>query len=103
MIRRPPRSTLFPYTTALPISMQEVLARVDAPDLVAADHGFAGAAVAVDVPTGAIMDTNYPALAGSARRGAGLTVGDWESPPLNSRPAHISFVVFFFEKKKQTI
>jgi len=54
--------------------MQEVLARVGAPDLVAANHGFAGAAVAVGVPTVAIMDTNDPALAVAARRGADLTV-----------------------------
>ena len=60
--------------THSPAPMQEVLARVGAPDLVAANHGFAGAAVAVGVPTVAIMDTNDPALAVSARRGADLTV-----------------------------
>ena len=60
--------------THSPAPMQAVLARVGAPDLVAADHGFAGAAVAVGVPTVAIMDTNDPALAVSARRGADLTV-----------------------------
>lgn len=60
--------------THSPAPMQEVLARVGAPDLVAADHGFAGAAVAVGVPTVAIMDTNDPALAVAARRGADLTV-----------------------------
>lgn len=52
--------------THSPAPMQEVLARMGAPDLVAADHGFAGAAVAVGVPTVAIMDTNDPVLAVSA-------------------------------------
>ena len=60
--------------THSPAPMQAVLARAGAPDLVAADHGFAGAAVAVGVPTVAIMDTNDPALAVAARRGADLTV-----------------------------
>jgi hypothetical protein len=41
---------------------------------VVADHGFAGAAVAAGIPAVAIMDTNDPALAVVARRGADLTV-----------------------------
>jgi hypothetical protein len=60
--------------THSPAPMQDVLAQVDAPALVIADHGFAGAAVAAGVPTVAIMDTNDPALAVVARRGADLTI-----------------------------
>jgi hypothetical protein len=43
-------------------------------DLVVADHGFAGAAIAAGIPTVAVMDTNDPALAVVAGRGADLTV-----------------------------
>jgi hypothetical protein len=54
--------------------MREILQELDAVDLVVADHGFAGAAIAASIPTVAIMDTNDPALAVVARRGADLTV-----------------------------
>jgi hypothetical protein len=58
-----------------PAPMRRILDEIGAPDLVVADHGFAGAAVAVGIPTVAIMDTNDPALAVVALRGAeGLTV-----------------------------
>lgn len=55
--------------------MRRILREAGAPDLVVADHGFAGAAVAAGIPTVAIMDTNDPAFAVVAGRGAeGLTV-----------------------------
>jgi hypothetical protein len=54
--------------------MQDVLRKLDAVDLVVADHGFAGAAIAAGIPTVAVMDTNDPALAVVAGRGGDLTV-----------------------------
>jgi hypothetical protein len=54
--------------------MRDVLRELGPVDLVVADHGFAGAAIASSIPTVAIMDTNDPALAVVARRGADLTV-----------------------------
>ena len=54
--------------------MRDVLRKLDAVDLVVADHGFAGAAIVSGIPTVAIMDTNDPALAVVARRVADLTV-----------------------------
>jgi hypothetical protein len=54
--------------------MRDLLQVLDAVDLVVADHGFAGAATALSIPTVAIMDTNDPALAVVAQRGADLTV-----------------------------
>ncbi len=62
-----------------PAPMRRILEEAGAADLtvdlVVADHGFAGAAVAAGIPTVAVMDTNDPALAVVARRGAGhLTV-----------------------------
>jgi hypothetical protein len=56
--------------THSPAPMRDILAGVETPSLVVADHGFAGAAVAAGIPTVAVMDTNDPALAVVARRGA---------------------------------
>ncbi len=60
--------------THSPDPMRDVLRELGAVDLVVADHGFAGAAIASGIPTVAVMDTNDPALAVAARRGADLTV-----------------------------
>jgi hypothetical protein len=42
------------------------------PDLVVADHGFAGEAINRDIPTVAVMDTNDPGLAVAKKLGANL-------------------------------
>ncbi|MFN2608458.1 MAG: phosphatase [Acidimicrobiales bacterium] len=58
--------------THLPDYMEAMLAEVGgatAVDLVVADHGFAGAAMAAGVPTVAIADINDPALPLAAHRG----------------------------------
>ena len=60
--------------THSPEPMRDILRELGAVDLVVADHGFAGAAIASGIPTVAVMDTNDPALAVAARRGADLTV-----------------------------
>src|SRR5918997_449715 len=65
-------ASLFHTHSAEP--MRDVLRELGAVDLVVADHGFAGAAVASGIPTVAIMDTNDPALAVVAQRGADLSV-----------------------------
>jgi hypothetical protein len=71
-----------------PILMQNVLRQVGAVDLVVADHGFAGAAVAAGIPVVAIMDTNDPALAVVAQRGADIRVIPMDdNRPLNSYAA----------------
>jgi len=54
--------------------MRDLLQELGAVDLVVADHGFAGAAIVAEIPTVAVMDTNDPALAVVAQRGADLTV-----------------------------
>lgn len=61
------------WHTHSPEPMRDVLREIGAVDLVVADHGFAGAAVAAGVPTVAVMDTNDPAFAVAARRGADVT------------------------------
>src|SRR3712207_8595894 len=89
MIRRPPRSTLFPYTTLFrsgvggDAEVYEAGDLVDAHLLQAADH--------------------LHALRGRADERAGLvvTLEDRKSTRLNSSHANISYAVFCL-KKKQT-
>src|SRR5256885_3896917 len=73
MIRRPPRSTLFPYTNALPIC------RAD-------DHARPAPGAALCRPRGG--------------DGARATGGDRKSTRLNSSHLVISYAVFCLKKKK---
>ena len=76
------------FHTHSPEPMRDVLREVGAVDLVVADHGFAGAAIAEGVPTVTVMDTNDPALAVVAGRGADVTVVSMDdNRPLNSYAA----------------
>src|SRR2546429_6534446 len=86
MIRRPPRSTLFPYTTLF-----RSLAGVTptAGGLVfAADLG--GQIYAMDAETGKIL----------WQTDAGQSTGDRKSTRLNSSHGYISYAVFCLKKKK---
>jgi hypothetical protein len=68
-----------------PDPMRHVLRQAGPVDLVVADHGFAGAAIAAGIPTVTIMDTNDPAFAVVARRSADVTVVPMDDNcPLNS-------------------
>src|SRR3981081_4783523 len=60
--------------TPSPIPMQRVLDGGELPDLVFADHGFAGASVARGIPVIACMDTNDTALAVARARGRDVTL-----------------------------
>src|SRR3712207_7384312 len=82
MIRRPPRSTLFPYTT---------LFRSEQPPQAGREVVEAG----VDVGPA-------PRRGGQKRRQPGETgdAGERESTRLKSRHAHISYAGFCLEKKK---
>src|SRR2546429_4248488 len=80
MIRRPPRSTLFPYTT-----------------LFRSRH----AAGAEGVP-GRARDDRAAAVRGLGRgRRAGARVRDRKSTRLNSSHGYISYAVFCLKKKKK--
>src|SRR3712207_8604509 len=85
MIRRPPRSTLFPYTTLFRSVLQELLL-------------LAGAAQHVARPLrrghGAIRQV------GSATGDVADRVRDRKSTRLNSSHANISYAVFCLKKKK---
>jgi hypothetical protein len=60
--------------THSPLAMQKVLEAGEVPDLVFADHGFAGASAARGIPVIAVMDTNDTALAVACARGRDLTL-----------------------------
>src|SRR3712207_8033787 len=102
MIRRPPRSTLFPYTTlfrSVLTHIEKVLARP--PELVQEHTGENRVRVAVSRVTQPVqsslvearrVDREHP-----LRR---LTHRDRKSTRLNSSHANISYAVFCLKKKK---
>src|SRR2546422_5239837 len=78
MIRRPPRSTLFPYTTLFR-SLMEVM----------------------DDVYGLLITVDYPdALTGGLRRTTDALRADRKSTRLNSSHGYISYAVFCLKKKK---
>src|SRR3712207_8817166 len=85
MIRRPPRSTLFPYTT---------LFRSRARRARPAARGHVGGAPARD---GAAQER----AAGPERQDRGGQAQDRKSTRLNSSHANISYAVFCLKKKKK--
>src|SRR3712207_6853171 len=94
MIRRPPRSTLFPYTTLFRSKgTAEQLAKVDALALAEADRPLIGGAEELGV-----ID---PDVLWSCTT-CGACVEDRKSTRLNSSHANISYAVFCLKKKKKT-
>src|SRR3712207_8335047 len=75
MIRRPPRSTLFPYTTLF----RSVVSGADA----------------------VVFAAGAGPGSGEARKHTRDQGAGRERTPLNPRHAHISYAVFLFQKKKQ--
>src|SRR3712207_7762358 len=101
MIRRPPRSTLFPYTTLFR-SVQivgEVFALVDAPRGGAGPPGVRERHHVIDVHLGGRVE--YLAVVEAGPR-AGDHV-DRKSTRLNSSHANISYAVFCLKKKTSHI
>src|SRR3712207_6964956 len=91
MIRRPPRSTLFPYTTLFRSAEVHIL--------VAVDVGQAGAAGPVGVHGEAGRGLVHP----GHRHAAEEVLGDRKSTRLNSSHANISYAVFCLKKKKDLV
>src|SRR3712207_8791414 len=90
MIRRPPRSTLFPYTTLFRSVMTNahVLAGVTEPTVTAEGETYEATAVYLD------EETDVAVLSVSSDR---------KSTRLNSSHANISYAVFCLKKKKITL
>src|SRR3712207_7123395 len=90
MIRRPPRSTLFPYATLFRSFLAEQRARAPRPRL-------ADLARLVEERFGLAVHPRSieRALARHAK-------GDWKSTRLNSSHANISYAVFWLKKKKNS-
>src|SRR3712207_7045292 len=100
MIRRPPRSTLFPYTTLFRSPTTRGSSR--------RRHGVVGTAGwPPGEPSGrraASPDDRGTPRADEQRRGDGNVDGpDRKSTRLNSSHANISYAVFCLKKKKQPI
>src|SRR3712207_7504020 len=100
MIRRPPRSTLFPYTTLFRSSGGTIVVPSGGTANV---HATGGPGVDVTSTTGAQLnfddgDSTHRSTAGINLRGLGSGVRS-ESPTLNSSHAHISYDVFCLQKK----
>src|SRR3712207_7148701 len=95
MIRRPPRSTLFPYTTlfrSIPLG-EQVLHR----DPQVGEGGAPQDQVASDRPLGGRL----AGRGGVLDAVGGGQLRDRESTRLNSSHAKISYAVFFLKKKKK--
>src|SRR2546422_8486903 len=93
MIRRPPRSTLFPYTTLFR-SATVVLGA--ATQLTATLKDAAG-----DVLSGRVISWASSNTAIATVSASGLVTGDRKSTRLNSSHGYISYAVFCLKKKKK--
>jgi hypothetical protein len=79
--------------THSPHAMELLLEEEPWPDLVLGDHGYAGAAIELDIPTIAIMDINDPALAlaWAEERDVTIVPLDDNRPPRLYEPAWVLF------------
>src|SRR2546422_3280231 len=89
MIRRPPRSTLFPYTTLFRSDLEFV-------------HSAAGTVESRTGTRGMADDRgSLPTWSRSLTKQVRLTDSDRKSTRLNSSHGYISYAVFCLKKKKQ--
>src|SRR5689334_23917245 len=94
MIRRPPRSTLFPYTTLFRSALDDLVETLVGLRAVDSFRGRDGASYGLDRP----RVTIEVATARGVRR---LVIGDRKSTRLNSSHSSISYAVFCLKKKKK--
>src|SRR3712207_6977357 len=93
MIRRPPRSTLFPYTTLFRSSEDDVVITLfDEPHRHAPDGRLDGHAA---------VHERERRSADARHRGGPVGLEDRKSTRLNSSHANISYAVFCLKKKKK--
>src|SRR3712207_7438993 len=98
MIRRPPRSTLFPYTTLFRSRRELPIELGLLPDQLLADRHHFGL-------HGVVQSLHGSALSIRQAQGVGelKDVEDRKSTRLNSSHANISYAVFCLKKKKSKI
>src|SRR3712207_8088462 len=100
MIRRPPRSTLFPYTT---LFRSKGTARGGEPDAGPGARGARGAALGPcrtgPGPTDGRRPENLRGVEPTHRNRAAQPMADRKSTRLNSSHANISYAVFCLKKK----
>src|SRR3712207_7129652 len=96
MIRRPPRSTLFPYTTLFR-SIDEIQMIADP------DRGWAWTNALFGIPAKTLIVAGSDDALPYVRRAAeAANERDRKSTRLNSSHANISYAVFCLKKKKTT-
>src|SRR2546422_8486400 len=94
MIRRPPRSTLFPYTTLFRSAHRgEVQAQSRIAEGSADDDG---------VIVGVALEAHVEQVTAGKAAASGVAGPDRKSTRLNSSHGYISYAVFCLKKKKQT-
>src|SRR2546430_8922462 len=100
MIRRPPRSTLFPYTTLFR-SVAFGPAMLMARGLALGDAGFVESlaiwVTILSVPLGGLLTDRL------RRPNLSIVAGDRKSTRLNSSHSQISYAVFCLKKKNNTL
>src|SRR3712207_7310979 len=101
MIRRPPRSTLFPYTTLFRSEAGDVVAAdarlLEATDLEVDESSLTGESLAVGKSVAATPGAELADRTCMLHDG---TTVDRKSTRLNSSHANISYAVFCLKKKK---
>src|SRR2546422_1131481 len=100
MIRRPPRSTLFPYTTlfrSLAAEIERLTGNARACRRAISRRAAAFDLLAQGARPGLGADGSRPFIAPF-----GLKTGDRKSTRLNSSHGYISYAVFCLKKKKKT-
>src|SRR3712207_7317432 len=99
MIRRPPRSTLFPYTTLF----RSLAESLGAPDPLGLAPGLVGVRgrmeLAALLPNGAAAYVDYAHTPDALERLLAALRPDRKSTRLNSSHANISYAVFCLKKK----
>src|SRR2546429_7198043 len=94
MIRRPPRSTLFPYTTLSRSNFPEFYRRA-AEQVSMILKGGKPAEIPVEQPTRFELIINM-----KTAKALGIKIQDRKSTRLNSSHGYISYAVFCLKKKK---
>src|SRR3712207_7053965 len=102
MIRRPPRSTLFPYTTLFRSAARRGGAAAQGPEAVMTDgERTIAAALLTARERLAAAGSETPRLDAEVLLRHVLGLEDRKSTRLNSSHANISYAVFCLKKKKQ--